>query len=354
MSYSRGRRQKNWLKVMMSFAVVAILVLVASAFVIHREYNKNLRPVSASQKNIIFTVRKGASVQEVGSSLKNSGLIRSPWAFEWYFRTNNLREFLKAGTYNLRPNLSVSEIADVITQGRVATDLVTIVPGQRLDQIRSALIEKYGFSETTVDEALKPSNYANHPALVDKPKNASLEGYLYPESFQKTAETNPQTIIRSSLDQMQKYLTPELRAGIVRQGLTVHQGVILASIIEQEVSNGADKKTVAQVFIKRLKEDRLLQSDATASYGAVLHGKAGSLSREQLLKYDSKYNTYIHKGLTPTPISNVSISSLEAVSSPSKTDYLYFVSGDDGKTYFSRTLAEHEALTQTHCKKLCQ
>ncbi len=354
MVFSRGRKQKNWRRIIASVLLVSLFVVLASVFLIRREYNQNLRPVSASQKNVIFTVQKGASVQEVGASLKEAGLIRSSWAFEWYFRTNNLREYLKAGTYNLRPNLSVSEIADVITQGRVATDLVTIIPGLRLDQVRSTLIDKYGFSAASVDAALDPSNYNDHPALVDKPKNASLEGYLYPESFQKTAETNPQTIIRSSLDQMQKYLTPELRAGIVRQGLTVHQGVILASVIEQEVSDGADKKTVAQVFLKRLKEGRLLQSDATASYGAVLSGEANRLNREELLMYDSKYNTYLHKGLTPTPISNVSISSLEAVSNPSKTDYLYFVSGDDGKTYFSRTLAEHEALTKEHCTQLCQ
>ncbi|HTE22631.1 MAG TPA: endolytic transglycosylase MltG [Candidatus Limnocylindria bacterium] len=351
---SRGRKQKDWRKIIITGFVVLVLVLAGSVFMVRRVYNQNLRPVGASKRSVLFTVPKGASAQEVSASLKAAGLIRTSWAFEWYFRTNNLGQYLQAGTYTLRPSLSVSEIADVITQGRVATDLVTIVPGQRLDQIRTALITKYGFSAASVDEALKPGNYAAHPALVDKPKDASLEGYLYPESFQKTADTSPQTIIGSSLDQMQKFLTPELRAGIVRQGLTVHQGVILASIIEQEVSDSADKKTVAQVFLRRLREDRLLQSDATASYGAVLSGQIQSLSRDQILVYDSLYNTYLHPGLTPGPISNVSNSSLEAVSHPSDTDYLYFVAGDDGKTYFSRTLAEHEALTAQHCKTLCQ
>ncbi len=354
MVFNRKRKQKDWPKIITGGLLILVLVVVGSVFLIRREYSRNLRPVSASQKNITFTVQKGASVQEVGKSLEESGLIRSSWAFEWYFRTNKLGDYLKAGTYTLRPNLAIPEIADVITQGRVATDLVTIIPGLRLDQIRSTLIDKYGYSAQAVDDALKPSHYVNHPALVDKPKGANLEGYLYPESFQKTADTTPQTIIRSSLDQMQKYLTPDLRAGIVRQGLTVHQGVILASIIEQEVSDGSDKKTVAQVFLKRLKEGRELQSDATATYGAVLSGAADELTRKQILTYESKYNTYLHKGLTPTPISNVSISSLEAVASPSKTSYLYFVSGDDGKTYFSRTLEDHEALTKRHCTLLCQ
>jgi UPF0755 protein len=350
----RGRRQRDWRKIALISVVLVVVLLVASALLVRRSYNQNLRPVGASQKSITFTVPRGAGVQQVAASLEEVGLIRASWAFEWYFRTNGLGNYLQAGTYTLRPNMSVSEIADVITQGRIATDLVTIVPGQRLDQIRLTLINKYGFSAAAVDEALKPAYYVDHPALVDKPKGASLEGYLYPESFQKTADTNPQTIIRSSLDQMQKYLTPDLRAGIVRQGLTVHQGIILASIIEQEVSNAQDKKTVAQVLLKRLREDHLLQSDATASYGAVLSGEIQSLNHAQILSYDSAYNTYIHAGLPPTPISNVTISSLEAVSHPSQTDYLYFVAGDDGKTYFSRTLEEHEALTAQHCKKLCQ
>jgi len=338
----------SWKQALIISGVVVLLALVTGAVLVRRAYYRNLEPASASQRVVLFTVPKGASVPEVAGSLKEKGLIRSTWAFEWYFRTNNLQQYLQAGTYSLRPSLNVSEIADVLTQGKIATDLVTIVPGARLDQIRQSLIEKYGFSQADVDEALKPEHYANHPALVDKPVGANLEGYLYPESFQKTADTNPQTIITASLDQMQKHLTPDLRAGIVRQGLTVHQGVILASIIEQEVSNPEDKKTVAQVFLRRLREDRLLESDATASYGAILAGQDASS------RFDSAYNTYTHPGLTPTPISNVNSSSLEAVANPSNTDYLYFVAGDDGKTYFSRTLKEHEALTRQHCTRLCQ
>lgn len=353
MSYTRGRKQRDWVKITLITFAVLLLAVIGSALFVRRAYNQNLRPVSASQRNVTFTVPKGASVQEVAASLEEAGLIRSSWAFEWYFRTNSLGDYLKAGTYSLRPNLSVPEVADVITQGRITTDLVTIIPGLRIDQVRSVLIDKYGFSAASVDAALKPSNYADHPALVDKPKNANLEGYLYPESFQRTADTSPETIIRSSLDEMHKVLTPDLRAAIVRQGLTVHQGIVLASIIEQEVSDPEDRKTVAQVFLSRLRAKMRLESDATASYGAVLSGEIQSLNQRQILTYDSAYNTYIHKGLPPTPISNVSASALDAVANPSRTDYLYFVSGDDGKTYFSHTLAEHEALTRQHCTRLC-
>ncbi len=345
---SSRKKRSRLPQILIVSSIIVLVLAVAGVLVIRRNYQNNLLAVSASQRSQLFTVPPGAGVKQIAASLKQDNLIRSTWAFEWYVRNQGVADDIQAGTFNLRPNLSVAGIVDVLTQGDVATDLVTILPGQRLDQIRHALVEKYGFSQEAVDEALQPEKYENHPALVDKPRGASLEGYLYPESFQKTAQTNPGLIIRASLDQMQKHLTPDLRAAIVRQGLTVHQGVTLASVVGQEVSNPEDKKTVAQVFLRRLREDRALESDATASYGAILAGATPSTT------YDSIYNTYSHRGLPPTPISNINKSSLEAVASPSPTNFLYFVAGDDGKTYFSSTLRDHDALTRQHCKKQCQ
>jgi UPF0755 protein len=345
-SYSlRGKRRNISNKVIVIVAAVVLALILLTAG-IRQIYTQNLRPVSASQKTQLVTIPIGSSVQEIGSILQKAGVIRAGWAFEWYARNHDLRDKMQAGTYNLRPNQSVSDIAAILTQGKVATDLVTILPGQRLDQIKKAFVS-YGFKSEDVEAAFSPDLYVNHPALVDKPHEASLEGYLYPESFQKTTDTKPETIIRASLDEMQKHLTPALRAGIVKQGLTVHQGVTLASIIEQEVSNNKDRATVAQVFLRRLRENRPLQSDVTVFYAATITGKQATLD------LDSPYNTYKNAGLPPGPISNVSTSSLEAVSSPAGTDYLYFVAGDDGKTYFSHTIEEHEQLTKQHCKKLC-
>jgi UPF0755 protein len=347
-SYSMltGKSKHRWPKLLVIFIIILSVLVVGSVVFIRQKYVENLKPVSASQKVQLVTVPTGATAKEIAKILQDAGVIRAGWAFEWYVRNNNLRDKLQAGTYNLRPNQSVEEIVALMTQGQIATNLVTILPAQRLDQVKRSFANS-GFSESEIERAFDPSLYADHPALVDKPRGANLEGYLYPESFQKTAETKPETIIRASLDEMQKYLTPELRAGIVRQGLTVHEGVILASVIEQEVSNPNDKPVVAQVFLKRLKEGIALESDPTAFYGAILDGKTPTLT------YESPYNTYKNKGLMPTPISNVSKSSLAAVASPSPTDYLFFVAGDDGKTYFSRTLQEHQQLTREHCKKLC-
>lgn len=346
-NYSVAARRQRWPKVLAGVLVIFAVLTIIAVVAVRREYNENLKPVSTvSMKSVEVTVAQGLSVREISQMLEEKGLIRKSWALEWYVNSKNAREKLQAGTYELNPGQGVPEIVSVMTQGRVATDLVTILPGQRLDQIRKALVD-HGMEESAVNQALDHTRYKDHPALVDKPAGASLEGYLYPESFQKTAETRPEEIIRKSLDEMQKHLTPELRAAIVKQGLTVYEGITLASIIEQEVARPSDKSLVAQVFLRRLRQDMPLQSDPTAPYGAILDNKPPSLT------YDSAYNTYKRKGLPPTPISNFNISSLQAVANPTPNDWLYFVAGDDGNTYFSRTLAEHEELTRKHCTKLC-
>lgn len=128
-----------------------------------------------------------------------------------------------------------------------------IAPGKRLDQVKAALIQE-GFTEADVDAALEPTQWAKHPALTDKPEKANLEGYLYPESFQKTAETSARNVIKLSLDEMEARFTPQIRQAISKQAMTLHQAVITASIIEREVSSPEDRAQVAQVFKKRLAE----------------------------------------------------------------------------------------------------
>lgn len=345
-NYTAVPRKKLWVKVVAVFVVLVLVALSVAVFMLRREYNANLRPVGASQQSQLVTVEKGSTAHDIALDLQNKGLIRATWAFEWYLRNHGLRDKLQAGSYYLRPSMNVSDVTLVLTQGKVATDLVTILPAQRITQIRQAFINS-GFKAADADAALNPELYKDHAALADKPVTASLEGYLYPDSFQKTADTKPATVVRQSLDLMQKHLTPEVRAGFVKQGLTVHQGVILASIVEQESGKASDRPIVAQVFIKRFQIGMQLGSDVTAFYGALIAGQ------EPDVGYDTPYNTRIHDGLPPGPISNVSDSSLRAVAFPATTDYLFFVAGDDGITYFSHTVQEHEALTKQHCKKLC-
>ena len=327
--------------------IVLAILFSGLGYVAVRYRNNNLEPVSTNQTTVTITIPTGSSLSDVSVILKKNKLIRNEWVFKQYVRSKGLQDKILAGTYALKPSQSVSDIVNILTEGRVDNELVTIKPGQRLDQIKQTFINS-GFGVKETEAAFDPAQYEGHPALVDKPRGANLEGYLYPESFQKDGITKPTQIITSSLDEMQKRLTPELRAQFAKKGLNVYQGITLASIIEQEVSNPKDKPQVSQVFYKRLQMDMGLESDVTAFYGAIIAGQTPSVD------YKSPYNTYFIKGLPPGPISNVTKESLNAAANPSGTDWLFFVAGDDGNTYFSRTLEEHEAATRQHCKKLCE
>lgn len=321
---------------LLSVAAVLLVATGAAAVAIQRMYQSQLKPVSQSDSLQVVTIPLGATVQEIGDNLQSKGVIRKSWAFQWYVRNKDVRAKLQAGTYALRPSQSVQEIVDILATGQIKRDSFTILPGRTLSKVKQDMING-GFAPDDVDAALEPAQYENHPALSDKPKGASLEGYLYPETFQKDANTTPQDIIRASLDQMQLRLTPEVRQAFVAQGLTTHQAVTLASVVESEVGNAADRQKVAQVFLKRLKIGMNLQSDVTVHYGVSVKNDA--------------YNTYAHPGLPVGPISNVSETSINAVAHPAATDYLFFVAGDDGITYFSSTQAEHDQAVRDHCSK---
>jgi UPF0755 protein len=327
-------------------AVVACVV-VGGAAVVQRSYYANLHSVSDSTQRQYITIASGSSLSKISKQLQTAGLIRSSQAFEWYVSVHNERDKLQAGTYSFTPNQSTPAIAEAIANGKIATDLVTILSGQRLDQVRQAFI-KSGFHASAVDAALSAGQYrSSYPALADNPASANLEGFLYPDSYQKTADTDPKQIIAESLTEMQRHLTTDIRNGFAAHGLTVYQGVALASIVEQEVPSQVERNQAAQVFVKRLQVGMPLGSDVTANYGAIKAGVAPALD------YDSTYNTLLHKGLPPGPIGTVSDSSLQAVAHPAATDWLYFVTGDDGTTRFAKTLDEHNANVSKYCHKSC-
>ncbi len=342
----------RFVKLLIAMAVMLALFSIGGIVMVRQYYEKNLKPVSSSEQLVEVEVPVGASLNDVSNLLADKKLIRNKRVFEQYVRNNGASTDIKAGTYELSPSYSVPEIVSILTDGKIVNKLITILPGSRLDQVKKTF-KNAGYDDKDIDAALDPGKYTNHPALVDKATDASLEGYLYPESFHRTSETTVEEIVTQSLNEMQRRLTPELREAYSRRGLSVHKAVTLASVVEKEVSLPEDRNQVAQVFHKRLSIGMKLQSDATSSYGAVLDGQAQGKSYSELLRYPSAYNTYQNAGLPPGPISNVTESSLRAVAYPAATDWLYFVSGDDGKTYFSRTVEEHEALTAQHCKQLC-
>jgi UPF0755 protein len=233
-----------------------------------------------------------------------------------------------------------------MVNGDVAKNLLTILPGKRLDQIKQ-VFAKHGYSASAIEDAFNPASYIGDRAISSLPAGASLEGYLYPDSFQKIIGTPATAIVKESLDEMSDHLNADIVQGFADHGLSVYQGVALASIVYQETDDPRYEPTVAQVFLKRLTADMPLQSNVTANYAADLAGVPRTIN------IDSPYNTYKHKGLTPGPIGNVVDSALRAVAFPSNTNYLYFIAGDDGKMHFSKTEAEHNQAIKQYCQQKC-
>lgn len=311
-------------------------------------YGHNLAAVnSADSQTVYYTVESGASLHQISLGLKKSNLIRNTSVFEYYVRTHELYGSLQAGTYAFNRSMNASKIVSKIVHGEISTNLVTILPGKRIDQIRQAFTSA-GYSKAQIDAAFDPVTYGGLPALASLPAGATLEGYLYPDSFQKDASTPATAIVKQSLNELDKYLTPDAVDGCRTEGLNIYQCVTLASIVYQESGDPKYEPTVAQVFLSRLKQGINLGSDVTAFYGAAIAGASPSVS------YDSAFNTRMHAGLPRGPISNFTSDALQAVAHPADTDYLFFVAGDDGVIHFSHSQAEHDAAVAKYCTKLCQ
>jgi UPF0755 protein len=303
--------------------------------------------VSSSSEVVVVTIESGSSPSEIARLLEEKELIRSVKAFETYVRGSGDAAKLKAGIFELSASMTTQEIVNVLVEGKEVSSLFTIGPGLRLDQIKKRLLDA-GYTLQDVDLALDPSLYSDIAVVQTIKAGSSLEGYLYPETFRVDRSSTPQQIIRQSLNELDSVITPQLAANLEVQGLTIYDAITLASIVEKEVPSVEDRRVVAQIFLKRLREGVALGSDATYYYASAVFGG------EPFPDLDSPYNTRIYAGLPPGPINNVSKTALEAVADPAQTDYLFFVTGADGVNHFTYTESEHQAAVSQYCGASCE
>ena len=302
------------------------------------------------------TIEPGMTPEQIGDLLEERGFIRSALSFVAYTRLAGVHGSLQSGKYQSNGCESVSEWVKQMTGGNTEQLKITFYPGATLrdptdtpDSKRTdvyTMLRRAGFSESEIDAALA-KNYS-HPLFAGKPAGTSLEGYIYGETYQFAPGATVEEILTHTFDiyyqQLQQHNIVE-RAK--KRGLTLYQAITLASIIEREVHSATDQKQVAQVFYKRLADNMTLGSDVTFIYAAEQQNKTPTVD------FASPYNTRLHTGLPPGPIATPGITALEAVADPAKGDYVYFIAGDDGKTYFAYTAAEHQENIDKHCQKLC-
>ncbi len=228
----------------------------------------------------------------------------------------------------------------------------TIVPGETIFEVKEDLVE-LGYDSAEVDEAL--SGDYDFDFLKERPEGASLEGYLYGETYEFYKGASVREIITRFLEGMSEVITANnLEEKYQEQGLSLFEGITLASVVQKE-AQASEQATVAQVFLSRLAYGWKLGSDVTVSYALDVVDPNREVYRDNsaALMIDSCYNTRKYTGLPCGPISNPSLSALMAVAEPSDTTYLFFLTGDDGLMYYSYTEAEHLQKAALYCRTLC-
>ena len=352
-------------------AVIVLVILLAGAGVGGWfYYQHNLEPVLATAdcadsedsecRPLVFAVNSGDSVGVVASNLKSAGLIRSSLVFQIYYRFNFSDQTLKAGEYDLEKTMTPSDILTLLTTGDSGDVFsFTILPGETIFDVRDRLLEA-GYTDAEITAALDADYSGEEFAWIfnGRPAGASLEGYLYGETYEFYQEATAEDIIRRLLSEFATVASANnLEQRFAEHGLNLYQGLTLASIVQKEVGNATDQAKVAQVFYNRLGAGWKLGSDATVQYALDLvdPDRLQYTTNEAALAIDSPYNTRLYAGLTPGPISNPSLSALLAVATPdtSASNAWFFLTGDDGVTYYSSTEEEHQANITAHCSVRC-
>lgn len=319
---------------------IGVLVIIWFA-VCFAWYEFNLRPVSASTQSKLIIIESGTSVDDISDNLEQNKLVRSSTAFKLYVTIHGLRGRLQSGAYDLHPNQSSRTIAKVITKGQTTSEKMTIPEGFTISAIR-AKAATYGIDPVTFDAALQQDLTGTKAA--QRPAGTSLEGYLFPDTYVITPATTANALIRTMVEHFDAKVGDDISAGFAAQGLTLQQGLTLSSVVEREVSNPADQKLVAGVFLNRLKIGMKLQSDVTVDYGRALLGKPFNTA------LNSPYNTYAIPALPIGPICNPGLAAMRAVANPTPSKYYYFLAGKDGTTHYAETVDQHNTNVQKYLR----
>jgi UPF0755 protein len=333
-----------------------VVVLILLGFVLGGGYlflnYKMESSKSDSPVEYKFQVKKGEGVNQISNRLEKEGIISNSLYFDLYIWKEGKEAKIVTGTYTLRPNMTLPEIVDILTNGKSADSedqKITIIEGWSIDKMAEYLAAEDVISkENFLEEAKKVAKYKDeYDFLADlDPGEDTLEGYLFPDTYLLFPNSDAEMIVTKMLDNFDQKLTEKMREDIQKSDYSIKEIIIMASIVEREVPNKDEQKMVAGIFYKRLEDKYLLQSCATINY--ILGTSKKQLSTEDT-RIESPYNTYLNKGLPPGPISNPGISAIMAAIYPTETDYYYFLNNQEtGELIFSRTLEEHNRNKLKH------
>ncbi|MFO7713419.1 endolytic transglycosylase MltG [Desulfosarcina sp.] len=289
----------------------------------------------------LFTVSSGQGLKRTANALQEEGLVSDALRFTVLAKLEKKEKLLKAGEYFLATTMTPREILKQMVEGRVHLYRLTIPEGYNLAQIAAAVSAAGLESEKAFLDSARNTETAKGLGI----EADSLEGYLFPDTYYFPRGLDSPTIIATMVKQFKAAFKPAWEQRAKSLGMTVHDIVTLASIIEKETGAPEERPLIASVFHNRLKKGMRLETDPTVIYGIPVFD--GNIKRQHLEAY-TPYNTYKIKGLPPGPIASPGALALEAALFPAQTDFLYFVSKKDGTHQFSTTIKEHNAAVRKY------
>ena len=319
-----------------------ILLAAWAAGVFYLQYQKALNAPLVAEGDGIITVKRGDTLASLNHELVQRGVIHSDWVLPVYTRLNPQAANIKAGDYRIDASASLPSLMNDITNGKVVVYNITVVEGKTFKDLRASLVQTAGIEHTLNDKT--DAQIATLLGIDGSP-----EGWFMPETYQFHRGSSDLELLKRMYGEMQRTLEQEWpnRA----EGLPLanpYQALTLASIIEKETGVASERPQIAGVFVRRLEKDMLLQTDPSVIYGAADYH--GDLTRKHL-QTDTPYNTYINKGLPPTPIALPGKASIEAALHPADGDSLYFVADGKGGHTFSATYEEHQQAVARYLKQ---
>lgn len=329
-------------------AVAAAVLVIASgaglATVAHRQMRPAAEPASPAAELRVFTVKPGSSLRQVAAELEAAGLLRDARAIGLLARLRGLTQKIQAGEYELSASWTPGQILDRITSGHVKTYTVVLPEGIRAREIAKRLEDAGVVDAEVFLSVVEDKNVAAELGI----EGDTLEGYLYPETYELPRGLSPREVAEIMVAQFEE-VWREIEPKTREQSLSKREIVTLASIVEKETAVPEERALIASVFRNRLRRGMRLETDPTVIYG--IENFDGNLRTRHLRDAGNPYNTYRIKGLPPGPIASPGVDALRAVVEPSDSDYLYFVSRNDGTHHFSNSYREHTNAVNRYQKR---
>lgn len=330
------------------FMAGAVLLRRADSFV-RADAEVPSRGLLSGGRSVQVKVSSGADSRAIARQLEQAGVISEADLFGVTSSFLGLANQLAAGDYEFPRGIPVTDAIQRLRLGVYEPSVTLTIPeGKRAEEV-AVIVERLGLG--TQEEFLTAARAADYPfaVLADRPQGASLEGYLLPDTYFFARSTNARQVVERLLKTLDERFNGELRAAAKAHGLSMHEALIVASIVEREAQLPEERATIAAVYLNRLKDGMKLDADPTVQY--ALSQQPSSLERFGWWKRDltlddlkvaSPYNTYAQAGLPPGPICNPGIAAIRAVANPAPVKYIFFVAKGDGGHAFAESFQEHQ------------